>query len=101
MINIDYRQLQKFVNLAEIDAARFEIASLPEDKRGDYIDRNAGKWTALRQALCGIGHTKYWYSEASLQASEGHVEHFRPKSASQAYSIQGIGGEHLTEQIFD
>jgi hypothetical protein len=79
MINVDNRQLQKFANLAEIEAARLEMASLPDDKRGDYIDGNASKWTALRQALWGIGYTKCWYSEASIQASEGHVEHFRPK----------------------
>jgi hypothetical protein len=33
----------------------------------------------LRSSLWTLGCAKCWYSEATLQQQEGHVEHFRPK----------------------
>ena len=76
---VNIQHLRREEDLSDIEEANNEIAALQEDERGDYIDGNSGKWTYLREALWRIGYMKCWYSEAYLQAREGHVEHFRPK----------------------
>jgi hypothetical protein len=76
---INNSHLQRLANLADIEAAKKEIAVLDEEVRSTYIDDNAERWTALRPALWALGSCKCWYSEASIQQQEGHVEHYRPK----------------------
>ena len=79
---VNNKHLQRFADLTEIDAAKAEIAGkATADERSDYIDHrdNKAKWSALREALWTLGCAKCWYSEATLQQGEGHVEHFRPK----------------------
>jgi hypothetical protein len=76
---IDHKQLRRFKALTELQAANAAIALLTDDKRGEFIDKNESKCSALRTALWAVGSTKCWYSEASLQECEGQVEHYRPK----------------------
>ena len=76
---VNIKHLRREVDLETIEEANAEIADLPEEERGAYIDRNYGRWTNLRTGLWRLGFMKCWYSEATLQAGEGQVEHFRPK----------------------
>lgn len=76
---INNRHLRRFANLTEIEAAKEELILLQEGDRGEYINNNEAKWAALRTSLWTLGCAKCWYSEATLQQQEGHVEHFRPK----------------------
>jgi hypothetical protein len=43
-----------------------------------------------------VGHAKCWYSEASLQECEGHVEHYRPKKR-----LHGAGHNGYWWKAFD
>lgn len=82
---VPYRQLRRLTNLQELEDARQAILACPEVGRSKFIDDNASKCSELRHALWTLGSAKCWYSEASLQECEGHVEHFRPK--------KGVTGE--------
>lgn len=74
-------RLPKLANLAGLDTAKAELAAIADpEERAAYIRANATRWTALRQALWGLNGCKCWYSEALIQAGQGHVEHYRPKS---------------------
>ncbi len=76
---IDNRHLRRAVNLDAINASNAAIGAVVEAARGDFIEEHKEEWSALRTGLWAIGNMKCWYSEATLQEGEGHVEHFRPK----------------------
>jgi hypothetical protein len=76
---IDHRQLRRFANLADIQAANLAIAGVAAAERSAFIDANLEVWSGLRNGLWAVGSAKCWYSEASIQQQEGHVEHYRPK----------------------
>ena len=50
----------------------------------------------MRDPLWVVGHAKCWYSEASLQQCEGHVEHYRPKKR-----LSGTGHDGYWWRAFD
>jgi hypothetical protein len=79
MIPIDHQHLRRAANLAQLDASNAAIDGVAAGNRGAFIDAHAAECSALRPALWAVGHMKCWYSEASLQECEGHVEHYRPK----------------------
>lgn len=82
MRHINNKNLQRFANLDDIEAAKSEISQLATaGERSDFIDKpvNQDRYSALRDPLWVMGCAKCWYSEAILQQQEGHVEHFRPK----------------------
>jgi len=85
---VDKRQLRRLVDLTDIDNAKAEILTLPECDRGDFIDNNGTRWSALKLGLWQLGNMKCWYSEDELQEQQGHVEHFRPKKKP-----HGLNGE--------
>lgn len=76
---IDHRQLRRFANLRDLEAANVEIAGIEEDERSKFIDDHQALCSNLRNGLWAVGNAKCWYSEASLQEVEGQVEHYRPK----------------------
>lgn len=89
MRHVKSDQLPKLIDLSAINAAKAELALITDaEKRSEFIKKNASKWTALRHALWGLNGCKCWYSEAIIQADQGHVEHYRPKS--------GVAGETHT-----
>jgi hypothetical protein len=73
------RNLRRFANLQELNAAKEAIKTLVPVGRKTFLDRNEVKCSAIRSALWAVGCAKCWYSEASLQEGEGQVEHYRPK----------------------
>ncbi|MHC4123235.1 MAG: hypothetical protein ACYSSI_06645 [Planctomycetota bacterium] len=85
MRQVPYRQLRRFTNLQELEITKQAILACTEGERSQFINDNASKCSNLRRALWALGNAKCWYSEASLQDCEGHVEHFRPK--------KGVAGE--------
>jgi hypothetical protein len=76
---IDNRHLRRAVDLTQINASNAAIGNVPENERAAFIAQHEAECSALRGGLWGLGHMKCWYSEASLQQAEGHVEHYRPK----------------------
>jgi hypothetical protein len=76
---IDHKHLRRAVSLVQLNASNSAIAEIPESERKQFIDDHEDECSAIRGALWGIGYMKCWYSEASLQEAEGHVEHYRPK----------------------
>jgi hypothetical protein len=76
---IDNRHLRRAADLRQLNESNAAIAALPEDERKQFINDHEAECSAIRGALWGIGYMKCWYSEASLQEPEGHVEHYRPK----------------------
>ena len=85
---ININELRRTANLDEISQANRDIAQLPEDERGQFIDNNGTKWSNLKGELWRLGDLKCWYSEAKLQAQQGHVEHFRPKK--KPHGLNGV-----------
>jgi len=80
MIPVDIQHLRRLNNLETLNASNTAIAALADDAtRNAFLDQHEAECSALRDALWAIGHMKCWYSEASLQQCEGHVEHYRPK----------------------
>lgn len=79
MRHINSRHLPRLVDLSAIRSAKAAIGALDVARKNDYIEENAKLWSDLKRALWTLGCGKCWYSEASLQEQEGHVEHFRPK----------------------
>lgn len=76
---IDNRQLRRAANLSQLKASNAAIAEEATADRKTFINVHEAECSALRGALWRIGYMKCWYSEASLQENEGHVEHYRPK----------------------
>jgi hypothetical protein len=76
-------QIPKLVNLDDLARAVAEFAAIATDpdKRREFLKANGSRWTALRHALWGLTGCKCWYSEAVIQADQGHIEHYRPKSS--------------------
>ncbi len=89
MRKIDNQQLRRNANLAEIEASKAAIATLPDGDRNEFIKQHEAECRVLRGPLWTVGHMKCWYSEALLQQPEGHVEHYRPK---RRLSKAGHGG---------
>lgn len=79
MIPVDHQHLRRACDLTQLNGSNVAIASVPDSGRKAFIDEHESECSATRGALWAIGHMKCWYSEASLQECEGHVEHFRPK----------------------
>jgi hypothetical protein len=88
---IDNRHLRRAADLGQLNASNTAIAALPEDERNQFINDHEAECSAIRTALWGIGNMKCWYSEASLQECEGHVEHYRPKKRTSG-TREGHGG---------
>jgi hypothetical protein len=86
---IDNRQLRRFANLRELEAANARIAVIAEDERGKFIDDHQALCSNLRNGLWAVGSAKCWYSEAQLQEVEGHVEHYRPKKRVTGAQLTG------------
>jgi hypothetical protein len=76
---IDNRHLRRAADLNTINASNTAIVAVDEAGRDEFIDEHKKEWSDLRTGLWAVGCMKCWYSEASLQEGEGHVEHFRPK----------------------
>jgi len=76
---IDNRHLRRATNLEAISASNAAIGAVAEANRDGFIEEHKEEWRALRTGLWAVGCMKCWYSEATLQEGEGHVEHFRPK----------------------
>jgi hypothetical protein len=99
MRHINIRELRRTANLGEISQANKDIAQLVEPQRGKFIDDNGNKWSALKGELWRLGDLKCWYSEAKLQAQQGHVEHFRPKK--KPHGLKGAKHEGYWWRAFD
>jgi hypothetical protein len=93
---IDYRHLRRAVNLGPLNASNAAIAGVIASQRNKFISEHEAECSALRGGLWAIGHMKCWYSEASLQECEGHVEHYRPKRR-----LSGTGHAGYWWRIFD
>lgn len=77
----ELRRLGKREWFDALEKAQQDMAGLGTDEeRRDYIRKNSSSWTVLKHVLWMLGSGKCWYSEKRLQADEGEVEHFRPKS---------------------
>lgn len=76
---IAQQHLRRACDLQQLDASNAAIAAVPAAERSAFIEAHESECSAIRGALWGLGHMKCWYSEASLQQCEGHVEHYRPK----------------------
>jgi len=50
-----------------------------DEARHKLIDDNSKLWGELKPWLRELSHGKCWYSEATVCAGYGHVDHFRPK----------------------
>jgi len=73
------RRLAKRAILDELSVAQATLNSLPEADISAYIDRNAAKWSALKEELWKLGNMKCWYSEKRVEINLAEIEHFRPK----------------------
>ncbi len=93
---IDHKHLPRFADLAQLRASHAAIASVANNTRNAFIKAHEPECSALRNALWAVGHTKCWYSEASLQECEGHVEHYRPKKR-----LHGAGHDGYWWRAFD
>lgn len=96
MIPVDNRHLRRAADLSQLNASNTAIAGVAENDRRAFIDDHEAECSALRGALWAIGHMKCWYSEASLQQCEGHVEHYRPKKR-----LSGAGHNGYWWRAFD
>jgi hypothetical protein len=68
------------VDLSSLNKACNDIGAIDDPElRAKFIDDNSCLWSDLKYALWSLGSCKCWYSEATLQQQQGHVEHFRPK----------------------
>jgi len=76
---IEHQHLRRVTDLRQLNESNAAIAQVAEADRRTFIDAHQAECSAIRGALWAIGHMKCWYSEASLQECEGHVEHYRPK----------------------
>jgi hypothetical protein len=88
---VKLNQLPKLVKLDDLKQASIDIAQVAADdkKRKKFIKDNACLWTALRHSLWSLNGCKCWYSEAIIQADQGHIEHYRPKNAVAGESHAG------------
>lgn len=76
---ISHQHLRRAVSLTDLNQSNGAIAGVGANARGAFIDQHEAECSAIRGGLWTIGNMKCWYSEASLQQAEGHVEHYRPK----------------------
>src|SRR5262245_46246939 len=93
---IDHQHLRRAANLQQLNESNEAIARVANAERGAFIDAHQAECSAIRGALWAIGHMKCWYSEASLQECEGHVEHYRPKKR-----LSGAGHDGYWWRAFD
>jgi hypothetical protein len=93
---IDHQHLRRVAILTQLNASNAAIAEVAAGDRGAFIDQHEAECSALRGPLWGIGNMKCWYSEASLQQPEGHVEHYRPKK-----SVSGAAHDGYWWRAFD
>lgn len=93
---IDYVHLRRAVNLDPLNVSNAAIVRVAEDDRKAFIDQHEAECSAIRHALWAVGNMKCWYSEASLQQGEGHVEHYRPKKR-----LSGVGHDGYWWRAFD
>lgn len=96
---IKLKELRRTADLNDISQANRDITELVEPERGQFIDGNGEKWSALKGELWRLGDLKCWYSEAKLQAQQGHVEHFRPKK--KPHGLNGAQHEGYWWRAFD
>ena len=88
---IDNQQLPRAVNLAALNAANAAIGSASEVSWDGFLRENEQNARALRTGLWAIGYMKCWFSEATLQQGEGHIEHYRPKKRLSGAMHDGYG----------
>jgi hypothetical protein len=93
---IDHQHLRRAADLTQLNTSNAAITQVAEADRGAFIDAHKDECSAIRGALWGIGYMKCWYSEASLQECEGHVEHYRPKKR-----LSGAGHRGYWWRAFD
>jgi hypothetical protein len=93
---IDYQHLRRAANLDQLIASNTVIAGLSEGDRQEFFKEHEAECSAIRSALWAVGNMKCWYSEASLQEGEGHVEHYRPKKR-----LSGAGHDGYWWRAFD
>ncbi len=96
MRKIDNHQLRRTVNLTDLEASNAAIARVHDGDRSEFIKQHEAECSNLRGSLWIVGHMKCWYSEASLQEGEGHVEHYRPKKR-----LTGTGHKGYWWRAFD
>lgn len=96
MRHIDHQHLRRAVNLDQLNASNAAIAKVAENDRKAFIVEHEAECSAIRGALWAVGNMKCWYSEASLQQGEGHVEHYRPKKR-----LSGTGHSGYWWRAFD
>jgi 5-methylcytosine-specific restriction endonuclease McrA len=93
---VDHQHLRRAADLRQLNASNAAIAQVAKADRRAFIDAHQAECSAIRGALWAIGYMKCWYSEASLQECEGHVEHYRPKKR-----LSGAGHEGYWWRAFD
>lgn len=96
MRSIENQHLRRAANLNQLNASNVAIVEVAGEDRKTFINDHEAECSALRGALWAIGHMKCWYSEASLQECEGHVEHYRPKRR-----LSGAGHDGYWWRAFD
>ncbi len=93
---IDHQHLRRAVNLDQLNVSNATIVGVADDDRKAFITEHEAECSAIRGALWAVGNMKCWYSEASLQQGEGHVEHYRPKKR-----LSGAGHTGYWWRAFD
>jgi len=93
---INSKNIRRGALLSDLNKLNAEIVLITEDKRKEFINAHEVECSGLRNALWQIGGMKCWYSEASLQECEGHVEHYRPKKG-----VAGVTHDGYWWRAFD
>jgi len=94
---IDQRELPRDADLLTLEASNAAILKIGHDEeRKAFMKAHESECSALRTALWRLGQKKCWYSEAILQESAGHVEHYRPKKR-----LSGAGHSGYWWRAFD
>lgn len=81
MRHVRSSRLPKLVDVAALEQLKGQLAAITDPvQRAKFIKDNDGAWSNLRPAMWGLNGCKCWYSEATIQVQQGHIEHYRPKS---------------------
>lgn len=86
---IDHKHVRRAAQLDALNAASVGVGTANEITWDEYLRCHADEASQLRTGLWTVGYMKCWFSEASLQQGEGHIEHFRPKGKLAGASHNG------------
>ncbi len=76
---VDNKHVRRAATLDALNAASAAVGTANEITWDEYLRLNVAEAGQLRTGLWTVGCMKCWFSEATLQQGEGHIEHFRPK----------------------